>query len=50
VQTPATQAWFEQAVPEVHVPVELHVWGVLPEQFRSPGPQDPEHAPPTQVR
>ena len=50
VQAPPTQVWFEQAAPEVQVPVELHVCGwLLPEQLTSPGPHVPEHAPPRQV-
>jgi hypothetical protein len=38
-----------QVAPFVQVPVLLHVWGVLPEQFFWPGAHTPEHTPPTQV-
>jgi hypothetical protein len=50
-QLPAEQSGVgcTQVAPFAHVPVLLHVWGVLPEQFFWPGAHTPEQTPPTQV-
>ena len=47
---PLTQVWLLQAVPAVHVPEALQVWGWLaPEQLVWPGAHEPVHTPPRHV-